>query len=166
MELILTNRDIQTSLAFHHTQPVFQTATPTNNTKKNLLQHLSTDLNLHLSFYAFLWLVLAILIAIPLNANAQPNKSLLTQQQQDFLDAYSAIKRNDRKAIANYKKKLKNYPLIIYINYHDYRLHLGATPKEQIKTFIANNKNNYLGDKLYGKWLTYSSPQKILDYLS
>ena len=156
MELILTDRNPKISYASSHTEAVINTAPLTNSAQKIVL----SPQYVYQTLYAFLWVVTITLFAIPLNANAQPNKSLLTPQQQDFLDAYKAIKRNDRKAIANYKKKLKNYPLIVYINYHDYRLHLATTPKKQIKAFIANNKNNYLGDRLYSKWLTYLANKK------
>lgn len=101
-------------------------------------------------------------ISTPLKAQTDksPNKSLLSSQQKAYLAAYKAIKRNDRSAIAKYKKKLKNYPLSIYLNYHDYRLHLSKTPTKQIKHFIKQNKHHYLADKLYTKWLFQLASQK------
>ena len=110
-------------------------------------------------FYSVL-LALFFVTFLSSEAQAQTQKSLLTSQQKDFLAAYKSLKANDRQAIAKYKKKLKNYPLIVYINYHDYRMHMGATPTKKIKQFIAQNQDNYLGDKLYGKWLTYLAGQK------
>ncbi len=84
---------------------------------------------------------------------AQPKS--LSQSQQDFLDAYQAIKSNDRKAIAYYKRKLKDYALYPYVLYHDYRLHLNETPKPLIKAFIKDNQDTYIGNALYRKWLTH-----------
>lgn len=81
--------------------------------------------------------------------------SALTEKQQTFLDAYQAIKINDRKAIANYKAKLKDYPLYPYVLYHDFRLHFKSTPSSLVLKFIDDNRNNYLGDRLYTKWLDY-----------
>ncbi|MEA1990168.1 MAG: transglycosylase SLT domain-containing protein [Pseudomonadota bacterium] len=104
--------------------------------------------------------ILCVVLFFSHSVQAQTDKSLLSSQQKDFLAAYKAIKRNDRKAIAQYKKKLKNYPLIVYLNYHDYRMHLGATPSKQIKAFIKTNQDNYLGDKLYTKWLVHLAGQK------
>ncbi|MDX1353126.1 MAG: lytic murein transglycosylase, partial [Thiomicrorhabdus sp.] len=105
-------------------------------------------------------LLLLLSISHSNKTHAQINKSVLTQPQSDFLAAYSAIKRNDRTAISNYKNKLKDYPLIVYVNYHDYRLHMSSTPTKQIKHFISQNKNNYLGDRLYTKWLTHLAQKK------
>ncbi|BCN93575.1 lytic transglycosylase [Thiomicrorhabdus immobilis] len=84
----------------------------------------------------------------------------MSEQQKDFLLAYDAIKRNDRTAIASYKKKLKDYPLAIYITYHDYRIHLSSTPRKQINQFIKQNKNHYLADKLYTKLLVQLASEK------
>ncbi|VAW45571.1 Soluble lytic murein transglycosylase precursor [hydrothermal vent metagenome] len=95
-------------------------------------------------------------VFLNLNTSAYAQNKALTQSQQDFLNAYEAIKQNDRKTIARHKRQLKNYPLYPYVLYHDYRRHLKNTPKALIKQFIANKeKNGYLSDKLYRKWLTH-----------
>ncbi len=96
---------------------------------------------------------LSLFLASSLPALAQ-NKSL-TSSQQDFLDAYQAILQNDRKGIARYKRKLKNYTLYPYVLYHDYRRNFKDTPKHLIKQFIADDKNGYLSHQLYKKWLTH-----------
>ena len=84
----------------------------------------------------------------------------ITQNQQTFLDAYQAIQANDRKSISKYKAQLKDYELYPYVLYHDYRLHLKNTPSSLIENFVKDNKNNYLGDRLYTKWLTYLGQNK------
>lgn len=97
------------------------------------------------------WLFLLLSLSFPIQAQ---NKTL-TQSQQDFLNAYQAILSNDRKAIANYKRKLKNYSLYPYVLYHDYRRNFKNTPKHLIKQFITENQSNYLGKMLHRKWLTH-----------
>ncbi len=87
------------------------------------------------------------------------NKTLSTDQQA-FLDAYEAIKQNDRIAIAKYKTQLQDYPLYPYVLFHDYRLHLGNTPSTLIESFIERYKESYQSDSLYGKWLTYLARNK------
>jgi len=128
-----------------------QTVDSQNNQTKKFIE--STFISSLITLIALISLTL--FLSTPLNAFAQVNKSSLNQNQKDYLSAYKAIKRNDRKAISKYKKKLKDYPLMVYLNYHDYRLHMSSTPKEQIKSFIKQNQDNYLGDKLYGKWLRH-----------
>ncbi len=111
-----------------------------------------------LNAYFIVLFVLACLL--PSFAMAQESEKALTQNQKDFLLGFKAIQRNDRHAIAEYKKKLKNYPLGIYLNYHDYRLHIADTPSKQIKAFIRQNKDSYLSDKLYQHWLTHLANKK------
>lgn len=121
---------------------------------KKLANHLIYGATTLLLSFLFMSLLFSSLV------QAQDSTPLLSSQQKDFLAAYKAIKRNDRQAISQYKKKLKNYPLIVYLNYHDYRMHLDAFPSQQITYFIQNNQDNYLGDKLYTKWLAHLASQK------
>jgi len=101
--------------------------------------------------------VIALLLSIAPPALSASN---LTKDQQTFLDAYQAIKANDRKSIAKYKAQLKNYELYPYVLYHDYRLRLDSTPTSLIQNFIKDNQNNYLGDRLYTKWLKHLGKRK------
>lgn len=96
-----------------------------------------------------------LLLGLSTTSQGQVTQPQLSQAQQDYLDAYKAIKRNDRQAISEFKRKLKEYPLAIYLNYHDYRLHLKETPKERVLDFIKKNKDSYLSRKLYNHWLKY-----------
>lgn len=93
-------------------------------------------------------------------SNSAYSAQNLTENQQAFLDAYQAIKANDRPTIAKYKAKLKNYELNPYLLYHDYRLHFKNTPQHLITQFVKDNQNNYLGDRLYVKWLKYMGERK------
>jgi len=79
-------------------------------------------------------------LLLSLSFPIQAQNKTLTQSQQDFLNAYQAILSNDRKAIANYKRKLKNYSLYPYVLYHDYRRNFKNTPKHLIKQFITENQ--------------------------
>ncbi len=87
-------------------------------------------------------------------------KPPLTTEQQAFLDAYQAIKLNDRKAIAHYKNQLQDHPLYPYVLYHDYRLRLHSTPPVVIKNFIHTYQESYLSDALYTRWLEHLAEQK------
>ena len=91
---------------------------------------------------------------------AQAENTKLTVEQQAFKEAYQAIKRNDRKAVAQYKKQLKGHPLLVYVEYHDYRIHIANTPNKQVLNFIKHNKDSYLSDRLYGHWLRNLAKKK------
>lgn len=89
----------------------------------------------------------------------QAQAQKLTAHQQDFLDAWEAIKKNDRPAIAKYKKKLKGYALEPYVLYHDYRRNIKRTPDHLIVQFI-NENDNHLGDNLRKFWLEKLAQKK------
>ncbi|MDG6772800.1 transglycosylase SLT domain-containing protein [Thiomicrorhabdus sp. ZW0627] len=114
--------------------------------------HFRVRLPAVLGFFVFLLQLPALLLGFSQPALASDN---LSTEQQAFLDAYQAIKINDRKAIAKYKAQLRHYPLYPYVLYHDYRLHFDHTPKSLVLKFIKDNSDNYLGDRLYTKWLSY-----------
>ena len=77
----------------------------------------------------------------------------LTDNQKTFLDAYEAIKANDRPLISKYKSQLKNYPLYPYLIYLDYKYHFKDTPNAVIESFIDNHPNSPLPFFLKTKWL-------------
>ncbi|NPA72964.1 MAG: transglycosylase SLT domain-containing protein [Gammaproteobacteria bacterium] len=116
------------------------------------------------SIKAVLTLSLFILIASyqsPLSAQELSVKDKgLTANQKAFKEAYRAIKRNDRKAIAKYKSQLEHYSLYPYLLYHDYRLHLKSTPSHLIKGFIKDHSDSYLSDALYTRWLKSMAKRK------
>ena len=104
----------------------------------------------------YVWL-LSLLSA---NVNAQTPPASLTKQQSIFLEAFDSLKINDRKTIAKYKRQLHNHPLSIYLDYHDYRIHIKSTPNTRIKAFIRNHEKSYLSDKLYVHWLKSLAQKK------
>ncbi|MBN2647204.1 MAG: transglycosylase SLT domain-containing protein [Thiotrichales bacterium] len=81
--------------------------------------------------------------------------SKLSAEQQAYLDAYEAIKRNDREAIAGYKQKLQNYVLYPYVLYHDYRVNLEQTPPQLLEHFLKQHADFYLADTLRTQWLSH-----------
>jgi soluble lytic murein transglycosylase len=98
-------------------------------------------------------LLISFFFASSFSAHAQIQP--LSSSQQNFLDAYQSILQDDRKAIAHYKRQLKDYSLYPYVLYHDYRRNFKDTPKQLIKQFIADDNNGYLSRKLYQKWLRH-----------
>lgn len=109
------------------------------------------------------FILLSCLFAFSSSASAKNN---LTASQQAFLDAYDAIRANDRRAIAKYKKQLKDYALYPYLLFHDYRLHISNTPNHLIESFVNEHQNSYIGDALYNKWLAHLAKTKQWKKLS
>ena len=105
------------------------------------------------------FLILVFTLFILMSFVSTPVSAKLSTQQQDFVDAWEAIKSNDRRAIAKYKKRLKGYPLLSYIQYHDYRRNIKRTPDTLILEFLKNNPN-YLGTYLRNRWLKKLAGQK------
>lgn len=100
-------------------------------------------------------LLLSLLAFLLTPVAAQSKESKLTVEQQAYIDAYEAIKRNDRQSIAKYKKQLKNYILYPYVLYHDYRVNIAHTPPRVIRHFINSNPDLYLSEKLRTHWLKH-----------
>lgn len=103
------------------------------------------------------WAVLSLFLLIPLSSLSSQShaQDQLTLEQQAYIDAYEAIKRNDRTAIAKYKKQLQNYVLYPYVLYHDYRVNIEHTPPRVIEFFLSRYKDLYLSDKLRNHWLKH-----------
>ena len=114
-------------------------------------------------FFSAMYIWLFMLLSA--NVHAQIPSASLTKQQSIFLEAYDSLAINDRKAIAQYKRQLHSHPLSIYLDYHDYRIHIKNTHNARIKAFIRNHKNSYLSDKLYVHWLKSLAQKKALDNL-
>ncbi|BBP45744.1 lytic transglycosylase [Thiosulfatimonas sediminis] len=100
-----------------------------------------------------------------MSAQAQP----LSIEQKAYIDAYEAIKRNDRAAIASYKQQLQNYTLYPYVLYHDYRVNIDSTPPRVIEFFLNRYQDLYLSDKLRTHWLKHLAatkqwPEYLLHY--
>lgn len=94
-----------------------------------------------------------LLFAMPSISAAIVDHAKLTEQQQNFLKAYEAIKANDRPLIAQYKAQLNDYPLAPYLSYLDYMFHIDQTPAPLIETFLLNTPQSPLPYFLKKKWL-------------
>lgn len=91
---------------------------------------------------------------------SQINLSSLTEDQREFLHAYDAIKANDRKLIAHYKKQLKDYELYPYLLYLDYRYHFKDTPESIINQFFQTYPDNALTPFLRNRYLRFLGKNK------
>lgn len=100
-----------------------------------------------------LLLLFAVLSLSVHQALAAVDPAKLSDNQKKFLDAYEAIKANDRPLISKYKSQLKNYSLYPYLTYLDYKYHFKDTPNRAIEAFLNNTLNSPLPFFLKAKWL-------------
>lgn len=105
--------------------------------------------------FRHLTLLTFILFFTSLQVHAQVDFDKLTPQQKTFLNAYNAVKANDRPLIAQYKNQLQNYPLAHYIAYLDYYYHLDNTPQNLVLQFINTTPNSPLTARLKFHWLLH-----------
>ena len=154
MPFLFKGRILSAIKSIQQSQQHFIELTPKikQHLSKNRVQFSACCLTNLKSLLTFFTLVLTIFMFTGINGSYASNNAL-SAEQKAYLQAYKAIKRNDRKAIAKYKKQLKNYPLAIYLDYHDYRIHIKNTPNHQILAFIKKYKNSYLSERLYRHWL-------------
>lgn len=111
-------------------------------------------------YYLFITYLITSLLIISTAHATTLDRSKLTQDQRNFLHAYTAIQDRDRPLIAQYKKKLQNYPLLPYISYLDYLKNLNNTPTIAIVNFIKSHKNTHLANRLTLRWLNHLGKTK------
>lgn len=106
--------------------------------------------------YYLLFLIIISYPGFALSSNLQK----LTKNQQSFLNAYSAIKSNDRSLISSYKAELKNYSLYPYLNYYDIIFHFDTIPQSQIDLFISTYPEFALTPRLIRHYLLFLGKEK------
>ncbi|WP_024850898.1 transglycosylase SLT domain-containing protein [Hydrogenovibrio kuenenii] len=116
---------------------------------------LSTLLFVSLLCAAIILSIFPISSSAAYNPNTPLDRTKLTPDQRKFLNAYEAIKANDRPLIAVYKKELQNYILYPYLSYLDFRYHFKSTPESQIAQFIRSYPDHTLTPFLIKHYLEY-----------
>ncbi|KUJ73102.1 lytic transglycosylase [Thiomicrospira sp. WB1] len=97
-------------------------------------------------------------------SHAAVDRSQLTEEQRSFLEAYEAIKANDRPLIARYKQTLKDYSLYPYLVYLDYKHHLSVTPDRLVAYFLERySPDSPLPRRLKDRWLRKLGKQQKWD---
>ncbi len=79
----------------------------------------------------------------------------LDQQRVLYYEAREAFKKNKHKEYRRLKKKLKDYPLVAYLDYRELTQDISLTPRKKIEQFLKTHTNSYLGDQLRFRWLSH-----------
>ncbi len=97
------------------------------------------------------YLFCPLLLGASFSATAQT--AALAQQRALFLTAEKAIKRGDYTRLEHFKKGLKNYPLLVYLDYAFLKKNLTTVNSRDIEDFIALNTDTPLANRLRYLWL-------------
>lgn len=114
----------------------------------------------HLTVKCHLKIITIFLAFFYISPSFAVNSDKLTKNQKKFLFAYDAIKSNDRPLISLYKKRLKSYNLLPFLNYYDIIYNFETTPASQINRYLRNKDNRLLKSKLIHNYLKYLGKEK------
>lgn len=104
-------------------------------------------------------------ICLPSAFAAKPENHDLTQMRKDYAAARKALSQNQRQTYQQLLPKLKNYPLLPYLEYEDIGGRLASLPTEDVARFFTNYPNSYLADRMAHRWLrTLASKDKWQAY--
>lgn len=74
-------------------------------------------------------------------------------QEDAFLAAREAYRAHDQARLDDLAKDLKGYLLYPYVAYWDLQLRLDQASPEEVRAFLAANRDTPLADRLRGEWL-------------
>ncbi len=100
-----------------------------------------------LSYRLFIALILFAFV-LPVNSSTEK----LTPEQQRFLQAITALEKNNNTEYKHLKKSLSDYALYPYLEYEELSRSLGGNSR-RVKSFISRNADTPLADRLHNKWL-------------
>src|SRR5690606_16655195 len=88
-----------------------------------------------------------------------------SQMRKDFSAARKALNENRIDAYKKLLPKLRDYPLLPYLEYEELVPRLPTLPKAEVALFLEKNANSFLADRLSHRWLrTLASQKKWADY--
>ena len=90
------------------------------------------------------WLLLFLLLA---------GQAFAGSQEEEFLAARDAYKAHDVGRLEQYAQHLEGYLLYPYVAYWGLQSRLEQASPEEIKDFLARNRDTPLADRLRGEWL-------------
>ncbi|MFK5892181.1 MAG: transglycosylase SLT domain-containing protein, partial [Pseudomonadota bacterium] len=84
----------------------------------------------------------------------------LKKSRKLFKQALTALEKNRTKSFNQYLKKLKDYPLIVFLDYKKLRKNLNKAKNKEIDQFIKQYQDTPYADKIRKKWLDKLAKKK------
>lgn len=86
-------------------------------------------------------------------------------ERQYYAEAQKALKKKQFHQYQQYLPKLKNYPLLPYLEIQELSDRLMTLPKKEVDRFLAKNNNTLIGERLRNRWLrTLAIKEMWTDY--
>lgn len=93
---------------------------------------------------------------------ATPDRS---QERKDYVAAHKALAQNQLQTYRQLLPKLKDYPLLPYLEYAEIGRRLNSLPKTEVAQFFNNYPESLLADRLAHRWLrTLAEKKQWQDY--
>lgn len=99
-------------------------------------------------------------------ARVDTSHSVSNARKAERLYYAEAQKALDKKQLSRYQEilpKLKNYPLLPYLEYQELVERLMALPRKDIEQFFARYPNSFLAERLRHRWLRTLASQNLWD---
>lgn len=98
-------------------------------------------------------LFIQIILIVCLFAYANTAIASSIKDQQNFIAAEKALKKNHYKTFTSLKKQLKNYSLYPYLEYAELQRNMGKHSKKQVERFLATYPKGPLAYRIQNTWL-------------
>ncbi|MEJ2609609.1 MAG: transglycosylase SLT domain-containing protein [Candidatus Thiodiazotropha sp.] len=115
---------------------------------------------------AIIWLVSLLITTTPLIAGASsssPDEQKWQQQRVFFLDAETALTSNDLTTYQQLRKKLLDYPLLVYLDYQETLATLEQQSIQSMKNRLQRLEETPLKKQLRSRWLAFLAKQELWD---
>jgi soluble lytic murein transglycosylase len=81
-------------------------------------------------------------------------------QDDDFLAARDAYTARNANRLAQYAQKLKNHPLVSFLQYWQLSLAIDGAQPNEVNDFLEHHSDSYIADRLRADWLKALGRQK------
>ncbi len=97
--------------------------------------------------------IIALFVVFAVSAAAQTPAAALDEQRARFLEAEQALARGDQARLERLSARLRDYPLLPYLEYQALLKRLGQAGNREVEDFLKAHQNTPLSGRLRAQWL-------------
>jgi soluble lytic murein transglycosylase len=97
----------------------------------------------------------------------QVSAASLNEQRAFFVEAEKALGRGDQPAFKRLSSRIRDYPLLPYLEYEALRKRLGTADSREVRAFLEKHRDTPLAGRLRAQWLNrLAGQQRWSEYLA
>jgi soluble lytic murein transglycosylase len=97
--------------------------------------------------------IIALFVVFAVSAAAQTPAAALDEQRARFLEAEQALARGDQARLERLSARLRDYPLLPYLEYQALLKRLGQAGNREVEDFLEAHQDTPLSGRLRAQWL-------------